>query len=610
MASSKASATREKYGLLWNKSISDLEIEFWKIRDCWKKHLAGKECFEEIIFHYLNCRKLIWPDRYEHRWTRLIYGEIIRNSISIFMGAASTQKTSHISEFILIDYWCYPNNTAILISSTSREKLDDAIWGEIKMLWSDGKQQFPELAGYVIDYKQRISTDPPRTTKDENQIESARDLRKGIFCKACFIGSQWVGLGNFAGIKQERMRFVPDELQFMSPTFLACLPNMRSNVGYGGLKVIGSGNPNHDTESQLGIVAEPLEGWKSVEGQTKTSTWPIKLMGGRCINLVGIDSPNFDQEKDIYVGLIGHKFEEIIAHDYGKNSPEYETQVMGRMKLDLAFSRVITRQSCREHHAHDEVVWESEPTKIYATDPSYGGKDRCVTGYIEFGKSVGGKIVIRVPMPKVLKFVISETKTIEEQIADSIFNDCKTYKISPTNAFYDSTGKGTIGFALSHKFGDNCPIPIAFGGKPSKRPVREGLYVEDNGRKRLKQCDEHYSKFVTELWFSARYTIESEQMRELPEEVMHEGCMRKYYNVSGDKIEVEPKDDMKERLGKSPDLFDWLCIAIEGARQRGFKIDKLGGEDLFPESNQWQWFKDLQKKQMETRKEHSLNFSV
>jgi hypothetical protein len=96
------------------------------------------------------------------------------------------------------------------------------------------------------------------------------------------------------------------------------------------------------------------------------------------------------------------------------------------------------------------------------------------------------------------------------------------------------------------------------------------------GTERLKRCDEHYSKFVTEMWFSVRYTIEANQLRELPEDVMNEGCWREYYDVAGGKIEVEPKDEMREKKGKSPDLFDWLAVLVEMARRRGFLIQRLG----------------------------------
>ena len=45
---------------------------------------------------------------------------------------------------------------------------------------------------------------------------------------------------------------------------------------------------------------------------------------------------------------------------------------------------------------------------------------------------------------------------------------------------------------------------------------------------------------------------------------------------------------MKERLGgKSPDKFDWLALCIEGARQRGFIINKLGIQNSQKRKPDW-----------------------
>jgi hypothetical protein len=109
--------------------------------------------------------------------------------------------------------------------------------------------------------------------------------------------------------------------------------------------------------------------------------------------------------------------------------------------------------------------------------------------------------------------------------------------------------------------------------------VRQNLFVHGvDGKRRLKTCREHYSKFVTEAWFSVSYTIQADQLRMLPNDAMLEGCARKYYMVGGNKIEVEAKDDFKTRVGHSPNKFDALAIGVEGARQRGFHIAKLGLE--------------------------------
>lgn len=536
------------------------------------------QCGLGLFHHFMELRKYIWPDRYRHAWTELIYEECLKNQITFFLGCASSQKTSHLSELALLHYWCFPQTTCVLISTINMDKLEMAVFGEIKKLWSAGRKKFPWLDGHLIDYKKCIATD------DIEEVD-ARDFRKGIIGRACYVGQKYVGLGVFAGIKQERLIFLCDELQFMAPTFLDCLPNMLSNTNpqiKGGFKVWGSGNPKHDPDDQVGIACEPLDGWSTVENIEKTTIWETKF--GTCVNLIGIDSPNFhvpDGCAEPYPRLIGRDFERNIAKIWGKDSPEYEKQVMGRMKLGLAQSRVITRQLCKERKAHDMIVWSGElTTKVYAIDPAYGGGDRCVAGSIEFGKAVDGRIKIKVKMPRVITINLKDPRSPEEQIADAVKADLLAEKIMPNNAFYDSFGKGTIGFAFSKKFGSDCPVPVDSGGRTTPRPVRSDLFIEEldkegGKRTRLKRCDEHYSKFVTEMWFSVRYTIEAEQLCELPVAVMAEGCSREYYTVAGDKIEVEPKEDMKERLGRSPDLFDWLAIAIEGARQRGFLIKMI-----------------------------------
>lgn len=96
------------------------------------------------------------------------------------------------------------------------------------------------------------------------------------------------------------------------------------------------------------------------------------------------------------------------------------------------------------------------------------------------------------------------------------------------------------------------------------------------GLKRLKLCDEHYSKLVTEFWYSLRISIEADQIRGLHEDVMNELCMREWSRVTDSKIEAESKLDMKLRIRKSPDLGDWAAIILEGARRLGFVISKLG----------------------------------
>lgn len=573
-------ATISKYGLNWAADTDPMDIERGMIVR------GGGD--EGLAFHYLECRKYLWPDRYRHRWTDLIYKEILANEITIFMGAASSQKTSHISEYGLIDYFCYPETTLLIVSTLNVEKLDRAIFAEIKMLWRDARQRYPDLPGHLVDYKRAITTDDISLNAcDERGV---RDMRKGIVGVPCYVGGKAIGLGLYAGTKQKRLRFLCDELQFMCETFTGAWPNMFSNPD---VKIIGSGNPRHNPDDQLGIAAEPKDGWMSIGEPTKTTVWETRFLNAKCVNLVGPDSPNFDVpegQPEPYPGLIGRKLRDRLAHDHGKNSAQWYTQFAGIMKLSLAHDRVITRDLCRQHKAHDPVVWRDDKlTKIYFLDPAYGGGDRCVGGILEFGYAIDGKVVIRVGKYRCIQINLNDNRSPEDQIADEVKIDLAENGIDPANCFYDSFGKGTVGFAFARKFGANSPVPVDSGARPTPRPVRQDLYVDDptTRTKRLKRCDEHYSKFVTEMWFSVRYAIEAEQMRGLTVEMMLEGCSREYYTVSGNRIEVQPKDEMRERLGKSPDLFDGLCIGVEGARQRGFVIDKLGDTAVAAKEDSW-----------------------
>lgn len=590
-----------RYGLAFQDNFTDLDIELYLIAQ--GGHYMGKGL--GLFEHFMRARKLAWPDRYRHEWTDLLYQNFIANDITVMMGAASTNKTSHAAEYAVLRFLSSPSNTLVMLSTIDMDKLDTGIWAEVKMLWSMCKERYPNIAGNIIDHRRCIAYD----SVEQGDV---RDLRRGILSRPCYVGGQWVGLGKLAGTKQDNIVYIADELQFMAETFIKSWANLFSN---GNVKIIGSGNPKHDLDDQLALAAEPEDGWQSIGEPQTTTVWKTRFMGGKCVNLVGIDSPNFRAvakgKPEPYKKLIGPKFAERIAHDYGLNSPEYYTQVKGVMLMGDEINRVITRQSCRDHGALNEAKWAGmSRTKVHGLDPSYGGRDACVSTILEFGADPDGKQIMRYARKVVHRFVISNDKSVEDQIAEQVFDLLKNEGIPSSQSGYDPYGKGTIGFAFSRKFGSDCPIPIDSGGKPTERPVRQDLYViEKDGTKRLKKCSEEYSKFVTEAWFSVRYIIEADQMRELPEDVMAEGCSRIYSTVAGNKKEVEPKDDLKERTGKSPNLFDSLSIAVEMARRHGFKIGRLGVAIDNLENNPFKWLADRRRQHADLLDKKRLTYA-
>ena len=279
-----------------------------------------------------------------------------------------------------------------------------------------------------------------------------------------------------------------------------------------------------------------------------------------------------------YHYLIGKRKLDAVVKTHGADSWQYWMQCVGKPNLKLVTKHILTRQLCLEHKARDRAEWlDGKHTWIYGLDPNYGGEDRCIGGVIEFGMGLDEKQIIKFyPPENIVVSVLRSSLLPEDQIAQHVKKRLDALNIPPQNCFYDATGKGTLGAAFARVFHGENPMAIDSGAVPTKRPVRYDDFIGEGPDRRLRTCYEAYSKFVTEMWYSIREAVETEQIRELPEDVMDELASRLFSIVKGNKIEAEPKDDLRERIRCSPDLGDWAAIALEGARQRGFQIGKVG----------------------------------
>ena len=563
-----------RYGLLWPAGLNDLEIELTCIRMGGKGVYDGAPFGEGLYHHYKAAMSLCWPTDDWHRWAELFLREILANKITGILGSQNSGKTYSASKFALVDYWANPETTGILISSTDVRGLELRVWGTIKDLFNRAKDLWGDcLPGSVVDSLHAITTDKVDKTH-------GRVLKKGIICIPCLQSGRYVGLGKYVGFKMPRVRLIADEAQFMGPNFLDAISNLAGNPDF---KAVIMGNPL-DPLDPLGMACEPEGGWAGLPEPSKTTVWKTKFMHGKCINFVGTDSPNFDPpitDPPRYRYMISKgALDEVVAF-WGDDSQEFWSQIKGVMKTGLMARRVITPDLCREHHALEKAYWaDTKHTRIYAIDAAYSavGGDRCVGGWAEFGESADGEQILRIDRPFIIPIKVTSKFSPEDQIAEFVQTHSELAGVPSTDIFYDSTGRGTLGPAFARRFKDKVPVPVEFGGRPTERPVRHDLFITVNGEKRLQTCREYYLDFVSELWFSSRYIIECDQMRELPEDVMREGCSREYGRVRSNKIFVESKHDPKarERMRRSPDLYDWLVTICEGARQRGFRIARLG----------------------------------
>lgn len=581
-----------KYGINFsNSELSEkellLEIEFYMIR---KLYFGSDKT--QLLQHYLNAHKFIWPEDKQHRWFELGMKAIVENKISVFLGCANSGKTYLMSAHALIDFWCFPNTSLSLISSTDIRSLELRIWGRgIKNLFNRARSRFPNLVGVILESKMAIVPDEV----DEEGV-FAREIDKGLVCVPCVSGGRFIGMSKFQGVKPPSspgkddgiLKHYGDEVAVMQPSILDGYTNWTSNEWFKGVM---SANPT-DISDPACVASEPVGGWDVFQDTGKTQTWRSRWHDAFVVAFDGRDTPNNDEPKDRFKFLARSDFVEKLTATYGADSWQLYQQGIGKPSRGMVSNRVITIGLCEKHKAFSTAIWMGTPrTKIYHIDPAYGGGDRCIGGESEFGEDKDGNIILAVGSPEIIPIRINSGQEPEDQIAEFIFNRHKQLGIPPENIFYDSFGSGVLGGSFAKFFGFNCPVPVNSGDPTTERPVRFDLYVEEKkGVKRLKTCKEHYSKFISEMWFSTRELIESNQCKNLPMSVAREGQWRMFKIVAGNKIEVESKDDMKERIGKSPDEYDWFAIGVEGARRLGFKIERIGRDVKTADSTDEDYF--------------------
>lgn len=400
------------------------------------------------------------------------------------------------------------------------------------------------------------------------------------------------------GLKNDRVILIADEASLMERGFLDSMSNLRKNPVF---RSIALGNPKDRTDP-LGMACEPKGGWDTHSQDEKTSSWKTRW-GGIAIQLCGTDSPNYDYPRGLnpYRGLIRPEDIERDLEYYGRDSLQFSMMNLGIMPRDGGVRRVITRSLCESNMALEEAIWSdnSQLVDYLGLDAAYSGVggDRCALTHIRIGPTVSmgvcvalvGKILVPV------KAGVGEAQA-EEQIAEFCRLYAMQHNIPPSRFGLDSTGRGTLVSALA-RIWSNSVHPVEFGGQPStERMVRLGSTQTEA---------EAYGKMVTALWFASRLLIEAKQMRQLSLEYVEDGSFREWGVTKSGKIDIEPKEKTKIRMGRSPDLWDSLVVAIEVARRNGFQI--AAGKSWTPQKRGIPgWMTKMRDKNRKLENDHAL----
>ena len=539
--------------------------------------IGGKTKFQ----HLINAIRLQWPDKVEFISRGILNTNLMRvlheccyNKDLAIAGAASAGKTFPVAAYLLLDWMAAPNFTLTFVCTTSLQASDDRIWGTIVSLYKDGAVKY----GTLIDYKKAIVFGGV-----EEATASDREYRCAIKALAIETGLEGQkAIDTTRGRKNRRVRLWFDELPEMGTYVTKARVNLASNVN---LQCGGIGNPNKQTDAH-GEFCKPdhPEGYDSIN--ENTPEW--KTRTGKCIFLSGKWSPNFlvDESEPIPFDYITNwrMMADMAVFCYGnKDSVEYRRNAIGFWPSSKNEQTVLTSSLIKAYGANGDVKYSDGIRKrVVGLDLGFSaGGDECVGQFGEVGAEFSGR-KIATPI-ETRAYLPIEGEVFEHSIARQFVDDCIRLNVAPDGVGLDiSADGGKIANAIIKYWMDDPKlklegktnsnafdiVAISSMGKATERIVSDVDRVKATQR---------YDRRVTEYWFNVRTGVLSGVLKkiDLESKYVSQLCSRQYWK-NKDKLYLETKEDMKDRLGggegHSPDYADAYVYFVEMSMRHGLEF--------------------------------------
>lgn len=481
----------------------------------------------------------IWND-----WTERMMRAFAENREVIIAGSASSWKTTSMALFFLCMWLYSPNNTRIILTSTTGDGLRARIWKELVHFW-----RFIPI-GNLVQSRTMI------------QFQKGDD-GAGIFGIAVEAdGNIDKAVNKIIGRHNTNMGIGVDEMPTVSPAIVEAGVNLET--GAERFQFGGVGNPDNRFDPH-GQMAEPKDGWGSITDETEQ--WKTKR-GGLALHLDGRRSPRIGNE-EYYPGMICQRDIDRTADRYGENSPLMWKQRIGFWAPDGLTKTVLTESLIIRSRAQEKAVWVGDYITGACLDPSFEGEDRCVLRFPRCGQIDGGMTVISwAEPPIIIKVDITSKDPVHYQILHRVREECISRHVPPDMFALDSTGEGGgLASIFMREWSPNILL-VEFGGRPSTDPLSDS---------NPKRADLEYDRKITELCFRFQILVQNGQVRDLDVETAKEFCNR-HWDLKGNLVAVETKEDMKKLTGRSCDLLDNAIIGAELFRKRG-KLGRIGKSD-------------------------------
>ena len=541
-----------------------------------EKNLADQNEYQKISV-------LLWGDGMFNSRPSVVqdvFEEVIKNSRLLIMGGSSLSKTFSCGVLFYLFWRSDPYWTAVKLAAPSETHLYGNLFSHLVALHRASVLPMTENDIQNIDINETELFISMHDALPEMRIQ-------GVLCK-----QNQVSAGALRGHKPKPYRKPPhptlgqwtrlfiliDEGSQVSPGAFEDLKTTEASIdeSKGNVKIVIAFNPE-EVSDKVVQMAEPEEGW-DIE-QVDTLYKYVSKLGYPVLRLDGKRFENVVQRKNIYQGMLS--YEAYLGFlKAGENSGQYWAK--GRGFPPLKDNAYTVFSAAWMQSQRGEPIYVNIVKNIGILDTALQGADKALFGVGRWGEASGwvnlkGEIIEfkdrTNPAIKITRYVAVLDQIFQlpksdstVQIMQEVMGRCDSMGIPPENLSMDKTGNasGTWSHAKTY-WGD--VLGVDFGTKSDETKV----LAED-----LNTAYDLYDGKVTELWFAAKRWMDPTVCALLVNPIVPTAPLfthittRRYRNVKGGRVRVEPKEEYKARNGGvSPDEADILCLLVEWCRQRG-----------------------------------------
>lgn len=549
---------RLKYGRWWSNAtggnVTDLDIELAAFKEGMTRPAGGLG----KAVHFRRAAMALMPSFEWNPWAQKQIQALCAKERVGFAGGTGSSKSDMLAVWVLINWYCDPLNTLVIVVSTSAVDAKQRIWGSLTKYYRQSSQYLMQPIGRLIDSLSIIKIGGDEYAVGDNSaivLVPAGDKYKND------------ATIRLQGRHNKRVILVLDELQDCAGEIISKAIWSLDNNPY--VHISAACNPN-DMFGPDGAFFEPKEGWASIDKDTES--WPIKVGGkvGIALHFDAEKTPNKEYEdagkKPKWEYLPHYKKTMAAREALGEMNPEYWRKYIGFwLPADIDDKHIFTPPLIIKHGGRDKVKFENEPHKLLSFDPAYTeGGDRAIATHLQYGRS-NGLWVLQVEEQR----LINRPKGRDEEdyhylILEQFMKMRDELNIHNRNCGVDASAGGLL-WSMGERYGLKGWHPCDFSGAATDTIVSASEEWEDDEGEPKTARDMFFNR-TTELCYVSRHFLEHGQLKGLTPELAREMCLRTF-TTTGRRKKAESKKEMKKRIGYSPDLWDSLSVGVDIARQ-------------------------------------------